>query len=222
MSFQHTDHTQKCFFKSVELSDQLRNFDWKSVRGFGIHMNRGEDNLKYQFLKFSSKLFTKIEETGNEKIDIFLNDPNILSVGIITVGANSEVQVHKDHDYWSSLFYRIHIPLKNPGAYFIYGDEKIVWNMDMVYIFDVMGVSHGAVNPTDDDFKMIYIDITQNLVNVVNTNKFNDLTREYQQKFLETVPHDLIFKEYRKTCTKEELEAQNQYLDQYNLNLKMQ
>jgi len=220
--FNHTEHTQKYFSKSSELSEQLRKFDWTSVRGFGIDMNKGEDSLKYQFLKFSSKLFTKIQETKNKDIDTFLNDPNVLSLGIINVGAKSEVQLHKDHDYWSSLFYRIHIPLKNPGAYFIYGDEKIVWNMDMVYIFDVMGVSHGAVNDTDEDFEMVYVDITQSPSLKVEKKPLNVIAQEYQKKFLETVPPDLIFKEYKKQCTDEELQAENQYLDHYKRNLEIQ
>jgi len=222
MIFKHTEHTQKYFSKSSELSEQLRKFDWTSVRGFGIDMNKGEDSLKYQFLKFSSKLFTKIQETKNKDIDTFLNDPNVLSLGIINVGAKSEVQLHKDHDYWSAPFHRIHIPIKNSGAYFIYGNERMVWETDKVYIFDVMGVSHGAVNDTDEDFEMVYVDITQSSSLEVEKKPLNAIAQEYQKKFLETVPHDLIFKEYKKQCTDEELQAENQYLDHYKRNLEMQ
>jgi hypothetical protein len=221
MNFKHNEHTEKYFSKSLHLSEKLRKFDWSSVRGLSINMNSGDDSLKYQFLKISSKLLTKIQDTGDVHIDNFLNDPNVLSLGIINIGAKSDVQIHKDHDYWLVPFHRIHIPLKNSGAYFIYGDEKIVWKTDEVYIFDVMGVLHGAVNATDDDFEMIYVDISQSPVGQMEREPLNALAREYQKKFLETVPPDLIFKEYKKQCTEEELEAEEKYLDHYKRNLEI-
>lgn len=222
MHFKHTEHTQKYLSRCKELAKELTEYDWSSVRGFQIDFTKGDDSLKYQFLKFSSKLYTKIQETNNENINIFLNDPNVLSLGIIDVLAHSKVEIHKDHDYWSSLFYRIQIPVNAPGAIFIYDEEEIIWETEKVYIFDVMNTSHGARNDTDEDFQMIYIDISQDpIIENQNQHPFKAMISEYQKKVLDNIPHDLIFSEYKKYCTDEELKAQKEYLDHYNRNLKM-
>lgn len=221
MNFKHTEHTEKYFSKCLHLSKKLREFDWKNIKTFGIDMDSGDGGIGYKFLKFSSKLFVKIQETKNLEIDKFIKDDNILSIGIIKIDPHSGVPVHKDHDYWSAPFHRIHIPLRNSGAYFIYGEEQVVWETDKVYIFDVMGVSHGAVNETDEEFEMVYIDISQEPVIVKEKEPLNALAKEYQKKFLESVPRDLIFKEYKKQCTDEELEAEKKYLDHYNRNLEI-
>lgn len=221
MKFKHTNHTQKYFSECKNIVNHFIKFDWSSTHGFSIDMNKGDDNLKYQFLKISSKLFTKIQETKNKRIDNLLNDPNVLSLGIINMSANSTVEIHKDHDYWSEPFYRMHIPLNSPGAYFIYDDEKIVWETEKVYIFDVMRVSHGAINETNDNFEMIYVDITQQPVVEKIKSPLDDLIKEYQEQVLETIPSDLIFTEYKKYCTEEELNAEKQYLDSYKRNLEI-
>lgn len=219
--FKHTEHTKKYFSKCLDLSKKLVEFDWENVKTFGIDMNSGDGGIGYQFLKFSSKLFVKIQETNNLDIDELLKDDNILSMGLIKINSGSSIPIHKDHDYWSSQFHRIHIPLKNSGAYFIYDEEKIIWKPGEVYIFNVMGIPHGAVNDTDDDFEMVYVDISKEPIENTNKKQPNALAQEYQKKFLETVPDDLIFTEYKKQCTEEELKAQEEYLDQYKHNLKM-
>lgn len=222
MHFKHTEHTQKYFSKCKSLAEELTKYDWNSVRGFQIDFSKGDDSLKYQFLKFSSKLYTKVQETNSKNINKFLNDPNVLSLGIIDVLANSKVEIHKDHDYWSALFYRVQIPINAPGAVFIYGGEEIVWETEKVYIFDVMNVPHGAKNDTDQNFQMVYIDISQSAVTQTEQQKpVNTIMLEYQKKVLDNIPHDLIFNEYKKYCTEEELKAQEEYLDHYNRNLEI-
>lgn len=223
MNFRHTEHTLKYFNKCKKLSNKLINYDWNNEKGFGIELSKDEDNLKYLFLKLSSKNFTKIQDTKQSELNQFLNDPNILSVGIIKMSAKSEVQMHKDHDYWSAPFHRVHIPINSPGAYFIYGNEKIVWETDEVYIFNVMSILHGAKNETDEEYQMIYVDISQEeQVKEQKRNKhLNKLAKEYQEKFLETVSSDLIISEHKNNCTEEELRAEKEYLDQYNRNLEI-
>lgn len=211
MNFQHNDHTRDYFYRCKKLSQKLREFDWESTPGFGINLSRGDDNLDYQFLKFSTKLFTKVERTHDDEINLFLNDPNILSLGVINVAAKSEVQIHKDHDYWSALFHRIHIPLNSTGAFFIYGDEEIVWQFGEIYIFDVMGVPHGAINRTDQDFKMVYVDITQNPVDESKKSRISSSSKEYQEKVFNDIAQDLILKEKEKSYVKEELEVLEQH-----------
>lgn len=219
MLFKHTDHTKKYFNKCHILLSEFFQINWKSISTFDIDFNNGDSDLKYKFLKISSKPFTKVEKTESIKINQFLSDLNILSCGIIELKPHSKVQIHKDHDYWIHPFYRIHIPLNSTGAFFIYDDEKIVWEREKVYIFDVMNIEHGAENATDEVFEMLYVDISQKFIE--KNSKINPSVDKIKNYFLENVNQEVILKFHNQTCTEQEMLAEKKYLQDFKRNLKM-
>lgn len=222
MIFKHTEHTKQYFSECKSLLNNFSQFKWNSVKTFNMNLTKGnigetmlgtEHHVNYKFLKFSAKQFEHIENTEDENINYFLKDSNILSVGKITLGCHSNIGLHKDHDYWSKPFYRIHIPLNSPGTLFLYDEQKIIWKKNEVYIFDVMNVIHGAENNTDQDFEMVFVDITQQ--NNEQEQSQNTNLKHFQKLFLETYSSDFILGAYKQGCTEDELNAINTYLKEY-------
>lgn len=216
MNFKHTTHTQKYLKICEDLSKNLLNYSWESLPSLNIDLlkSTAENNqdLSYNFLKISSKISTKIEKTSDEKINLFLSDSNILSVGRILLGPKSNIVLHKDSDYWTEKFYRIHIPKNKVGAVFFYDSLEIEWEINKVDIFDVMGVTHGAKNNSDKTFELIYIDITQE----DNSNKNSNI---YSGRVgLENVNSDLIFEIYKKFHSSSDVSENyiNQHVKHFN------
>ena len=218
MNFKHTEHTKKYYSFSQEISSNLINYDWKSLFNLDVNMNQtnNTDNhgdLSYNFLKISSKLHIKIEETPDQKLNLFLNDPNVISVGRILLGSNAEIGLHKDDDYWTEKFYRIHIPINETGSIFFYGENRIKWEKNKVYIFDVMNVLHGGENKTDEIAEIIYVDISQNEVIEKENENLSRFKSRSQQVRLETMPSDLIFDIYKKFYSPKGGDHEYHYID---------
>ena len=60
MNFEHTEHTEKYYSLSQEISPNLIDYDWKSLFNLDVNMNQtnNTDNhgdLSYNFLKISCK-----------------------------------------------------------------------------------------------------------------------------------------------------------------------
>ena len=194
--FKHTEHTQKYLKICENLSKNFLNYSWDSLPSLNIDLlkSTAENNqdLSYNFLKISSKISTKIETTPDSELNSFLNDSNVLSVGRILLGPKSNIVLHKDSDYWTEKFYRIHIPKNKTGAIFFYDDGEIEWETGKVDVFDVMGTTHGAKNDSSETFELVYIDITQE----DNKNKSSNV---YSGKIgLENVNSELVFEIYKK------------------------
>lgn len=217
MKFKHTEHTQKYYSYAQEISNNLITYDWKSLFNLDVNMIQTKDyknygDLAYNFLKISSKLYTKIEATPDQKLNTFLNDLNILSVGRILLGPNTEIGLHKDDDYWTEKFYRIHIPINETGAIFFYDGEKIKWEKNEVYIFDVMNVLHGGENKTEETTEIIYVDISQNKI-IKEEEHLGRIKSKSHQVCLEAMPSDLIFDVYKKFYSPEGGDSQHHYID---------
>lgn len=218
MKFQHTDHTERYYSNCRQISSNLIDYDWKSLFNLDVNMVQTDDynnhgDLAYNFLKISSKLYTKIEKTPDQKLNDFLSDPNILSVGRILLGSNAEIGLHKDDDYWTEKFYRIHIPINETGAIFFYDGKKIKWEKNEVYIFDVMNVLHGGENKTEEIAEIIYVDITQNEIIIKEDENLSRLKSRSHQVCLEVMPSDLIFEVYKKFYSPEGEDSQHHYID---------
>lgn len=196
MNFSHTKHTKKYLKICEDLSKNLLDYSWESLPSLNIDLlkSTAENNqdLSYNFLKISSKISTKIEKTSDEHINLFLSDSNILSVGRILLGPKSNIVLHKDSDYWTEKFYRVHIPKNKVGAVFFYDNLEFEWETGRIDIFDVMGVTHGAKNDSNETFELIYVDITQEDNKNRNSNVYSGKVG------LENVNSDLIFEIYKK------------------------
>lgn len=194
----NSGYVKKYLDDAKEVSFDIVNYDYSSLQEYKMPWTYGYVENGCWYFKVIKSLDTGIslKENLSDKLNNFINDENILCIGINRFPPKTYIKEHTDPPYYGKNLWRILIPIKADDAYLKgnYGTQKV--EVGKCYIFDLTYELHHGWNSSEtDDFIICTIDILYEDQSTYNPEEsVKKLPQNYTKKDLEYYYNNNVYK----------------------------